>query len=273
MEISSIDLDYLGTRRDARKIDEAAVRGLVDSIAEVGIINPIRVRPKRLYIHGVEGDGFEVIAGAHRLRAAKLLGLAEVPCIVVDDDDIDAEIAMIDENLSRAELSPADRASQTKRRKVLYLKKHPETAAGVAGAAARWSDANDNLSAASFSAETAARTKKSERSIQRDASRGESIAQDVLDRVAGTHLDSGAYLDRLKGLPHDAQRARVERALAEPAAAPAKPAPALSDAEVIDKQFMAIVSAWNKAGPEARDRFKDEYVEHPIMDRQYGVGS
>lgn len=36
-------------------------------------------------------------AGAHRLRAARKIGLETVPCVVVDDDDLHAELAMIDE--------------------------------------------------------------------------------------------------------------------------------------------------------------------------------
>jgi hypothetical protein len=49
-------------------------------------------------------------------------------------DYLHAELAMIDENLCRVELSPSDRARQTARRKAIYLELHPETADHVAGA-------------------------------------------------------------------------------------------------------------------------------------------
>jgi hypothetical protein len=55
--------------------------------------------------------------------------------------------------LCRAELSPADRAAQTARRKAIYLELHPETAQHVAGGLARQGAADDNLS---FAAATAA---------------------------------------------------------------------------------------------------------------------
>ena len=61
-------------------------------------------------------------------------------CHVVTDDDLHAELAMIDENLCRAELSPAERAKQTARRKAIYLIWHPETDQGLAR------DRLDNLS-------------------------------------------------------------------------------------------------------------------------------
>jgi len=101
---------------------------------------------------------------------------------------------MIDENLCRAELSPAERASQTARRKAIYIELHPETAAGRAGAEARW-NASDNLSFASATAEA---TGKSAKSVERDASRGENVCDEALRLVRGTSLGTGPYLDRLK---------------------------------------------------------------------------
>lgn len=97
---------------------------------------------------------------------------------------------MIDENLCRAELSPADRAKQTARRKAIYVELHPGTAAGVAGASARW-DASVNLAPA-FTADTASATGKGERTIQRDAERGEAVEAEILDMIRGTHLDTGS---------------------------------------------------------------------------------
>jgi hypothetical protein len=66
-------------------------------------------------------------------------------------------------------------AAQVARRKALYLGLHPETAKGVAGADARW-DATAKLATASFVADTAEKTGAAERSIRREAERGEKIA-------------------------------------------------------------------------------------------------
>lgn len=124
-------------------------------------------------------------------RAARKLGLDTVPCVIVEDDDLRAELAMIDENLCRAELSPAERASQTARRKAIYLELHPETGHGKASP-------NKDEKFASFASATAEAVGKSERAIQLDVERGEKVCDEALRLVRGTALDTGSYLDRLK---------------------------------------------------------------------------
>lgn len=209
MQPVEISTAHIFARKDARRVDDATVASLANSIREIGIINPLRVRKQGEVANGVDAIAYEVIAGAHRLRAARKLGIETVPCVVVDDDDLRAELAMIDENLCRAELSPADRASQTARRKAIYLELHPETAAGVAGADARW-NAADNLSFASATAEA---TGKNERTVQRDAERGEKVTDEALNLVRGTALDTGTYLDKLKRIDPSEQVETVQRAL------------------------------------------------------------
>ena len=79
-----------------------ALQELADSIKAQGIIQPLLVRPK--------ADGFELIAGERRWRAAQQLGLSEVPVIVRDADDRAVlELALI-ENLQRENLNPLEEA-------------------------------------------------------------------------------------------------------------------------------------------------------------------
>jgi ParB family chromosome partitioning protein len=79
-----------------------ALQELADSIKEQGIIQPLIVREKP--------DGFELIAGERRWRAAQLAGLKEVPVIVRDADDRAVlELALI-ENLQRENLNPIEEA-------------------------------------------------------------------------------------------------------------------------------------------------------------------
>lgn len=269
--LRELPIDQIHARSDARLIDEATVGGLADSIGSVGLINPIRVR--------AHGDQWEVVAGMHRLAACKRLGLVEITADVIEADDLHAELAMIDENLCRAELSPADRAVWTARRKAIYIELHPETEAGVAGATARW-DATDNLSTASFAAETAKLSGKEERTVRRDAERGEKVIQEAIDLIRGTKLDTGTYLDKLKGLRPNEQVTAAKRDLAhlrqqerERAArggigrriVKVAPEP-LSDDEAAEVQYGSLVAAWNKAGEVARQRFR-ELIDTPVMDR------
>jgi len=98
----------------------------------------------------------------------------------------------------RNEFSPAERASQTARRKAIYLELHPETAEHVAGG--KGNATADNLSPVpSFAASTAAMTEKDERTIQRDAERGSKVIPEVIDMITGT------YLDKIKRLPPNEQ--------------------------------------------------------------------
>jgi ParB/RepB/Spo0J family partition protein len=220
--IVNLPIDQIHRRADARSMNDDILAGLEESIALTGLINPIRVRPI--------ADGFELVAGGHRLAACELLGHREIACIVVEENDLRAELAMIDENLFRAELGQVDRAKQTARRKAIYLELHPETAQHIAGAIASnavQGNATDNLAAASFASDTAKATAKGERTIRRDAERGELIVDEAFDLVRGTKLDTGVFLDRLKKLPPDQQAETARQALAkldEPAAADREPA-------------------------------------------------
>ncbi len=82
-----------------RKIfEEAALFELAESIRSCGIIQPLTVRK-------LNDTTYELIAGERRLKAAKLIGLKEVPVIVMNvNEDASALVALI-ENLQRADLS------------------------------------------------------------------------------------------------------------------------------------------------------------------------
>lgn len=79
-----------------------ALAELAQSIREKGILQPLLVRPR--------GDGFEIVAGERRWRAAQLAGVDELPVIIQDLSDREAlEIAII-ENLQREDLGPIEEA-------------------------------------------------------------------------------------------------------------------------------------------------------------------
>jgi hypothetical protein len=209
MRVQMLELDLLDARADARAVDADKVRAIAASVGDVGLLNPIRVRPAP----GAEGR-YEIVAGAHRVAAYRGLGLVEIEADVVDSGDLFAELAMIDENLCRAELGPADRARQVARRKAIYEELHPETQHGSPGVSRQVGDTRERSESERFTADTAAATGASERTVQREAERGEKISPDVLELVRGTELDTGKYLDGLKKFAPDQQRMLVERDLA-----------------------------------------------------------
>lgn len=197
----NIAVEKIHHRPDARPRSEDALTALSESIEAVGLINPIRVRPR--------GDGYEVVAGSHRLQAIELLGWREVMCLLVEDDDLRAELAMIDENLCRAELSPSERATQTARRKAIYLEMHPETANG-----SNQHTRVGQVVQPNFAEATAILTGTDARTVRRDAERGEKIFDKAMDLIRGTPLDTGSYLDRIKNLTPAEQMHAVKRDLA-----------------------------------------------------------
>jgi len=83
--------------------DPAALEELTDSVREHGVISPITVRK-------LSSGNYQIIAGERRWRAARNAGLDEVPCRIIDADDLKvAEISLI-ENLQREDLTPIEEA-------------------------------------------------------------------------------------------------------------------------------------------------------------------
>ncbi|MGZ8424496.1 MAG: ParB/RepB/Spo0J family partition protein [Candidatus Binatia bacterium] len=90
-----------------RTFDEAKIAELASSIRNQGIIQPLIVRPKN--------DGFELIAGERRWRAAMRAGLSHVPVVVRDASDHEAmQIALV-ENLQREDLNSIEEANGYRR--------------------------------------------------------------------------------------------------------------------------------------------------------------
>jgi ParB family chromosome partitioning protein len=89
-----------------KDFDEEALKELSDSIRSSGLLQPILVRP----VKEAEDREYEIVAGERRLRAGKLAGLEEVPCIVREiGDDESLAIALI-ENLQREDLNVVEEA-------------------------------------------------------------------------------------------------------------------------------------------------------------------
>ena len=98
----NIDSLIPNANQPRKKFNEESIKELAMSIKEYGILNPILVRKK--------DNLYEIIAGERRYRAAKSIGLNEVPVIIktIDENKI-SEIALI-ENLQRENLTPIEEA-------------------------------------------------------------------------------------------------------------------------------------------------------------------
>lgn len=86
-----------------RQFSETSIKELADTLNKEGLLQPIIVREK--------DDGYEIIAGERRFRAAQSLGWEKIPAIIKNmDDDQAASLALI-ENLQREDLNPIDEAN------------------------------------------------------------------------------------------------------------------------------------------------------------------
>jgi ParB family transcriptional regulator, chromosome partitioning protein len=103
--LQEVEIERLGAGRyqPRREFPESGLEELAASIREHGVVQPLVVVPR--------GDGFEVVAGERRLRAARLAGLERVPVVVREkpSDRELLELALV-ENLQREDLNPIEEA-------------------------------------------------------------------------------------------------------------------------------------------------------------------
>ncbi len=102
----NIPIEFLkpGTYQPRRSFDHDHLKELADSIQSQGLIEPIIVRAKGK-------NEYEIIAGERRWRAAQLAGLIEVPCLVNDCTNEEAQKIALIENIQRQNLNLIEEAS------------------------------------------------------------------------------------------------------------------------------------------------------------------
>ena len=91
-----------------RYFDPEAIATLAESIRQYGVLNPLTVRR-------TAGGGYELAAGERRLRAARVAGLTDVPCLLINADGEDSSVIALVENLQRRDLDFFEEANGFKR--------------------------------------------------------------------------------------------------------------------------------------------------------------
>ena len=151
IKISSIKINP--GRREA---EPKAIEELAKSIAAVGLMNPVTLDQNNT-----------LIAGLHRLEAAKLLGWTEIECTAMGMDDVQAELAEIDENIVRTRLNRQELCEQLLRRKEIYETLHPEARHGMRNGQTAKNANLASLETKSFAEDTAEKTGMSKRAVSR----------------------------------------------------------------------------------------------------------
>jgi ParB family chromosome partitioning protein len=105
-QVTLMELEMSQIRPNPRQprsvFDPAAIETLAESIKSEGVVQPIIVRDA--------GEGYEIVAGERRWRAAQRAGLSTIPTIVRPLDERDAMITALAENVAREDLNPVEQA-------------------------------------------------------------------------------------------------------------------------------------------------------------------
>ena len=109
MELKSIPLSKIvdAPYQPRQNLEIEALESLASSIKELGLLQPIVVRPQS------DGD-YQLIAGSRRYAATKILGWTDIPAHISNMSDVDASMATLSENVTRQDLNPVDVALMIK---------------------------------------------------------------------------------------------------------------------------------------------------------------
>ncbi|RZI55951.1 MAG: hypothetical protein EOP94_04540, partial [Zymomonas sp.] len=211
MQQHSIRVDDIVIGERHRALSESAVARLQGSLADIGLRQPITVRlVDEMMVDGDLCAGVPVlVAGAHRLAAAKALAWSHIDCVELDDDAIKAEMWELAENLHRLDL--------TKEQRDEHIRRYAELLEAQRSVNSRQTDAKS-------------KTESNPRGAGRTVGVASQVAQDT-----GLSVRT------------------VQRALNPKPVAEVIPLAARSQEDVILMQANAIVAAWNRASPEARE--------------------
>lgn len=147
---------------------------LASSIREIGLLNPITV-----------SEDYTLISGLHRLEACKVLQKPLIAANVVPLNDLKRELAEIDENLVRHDLTVLERSEHLARRKEIYEALHPQAKHGGAPGKAGGGKAKaENIS--SFADETAAAAGVTPRTVRQEVQIAEGLSEDVKEAIRGS---------------------------------------------------------------------------------------
>ncbi len=202
-------------------LDTAKVETIAASMAEIGLQSPVLLRPWRAAGGGdTAGWGREdpglygLVAGAHRLEAARRLGWTRIEAMIVDGTPDEIRLVEVDENLARAELTALDRTRFLAARKAIHTRLNPDHGHGGDRKSVDYSRKNQGAKFArrSFPVDAADLTQLSRRAIYRAVEIGEGLCREVAAALATTPIaDREGDLHRIARMTADEQRELADR--------------------------------------------------------------
>lgn len=184
-----IKISKIKVKPGRRETVPAHIEELSKSISEIGLLNPITVE-----------QDYTLIAGLHRLEAVKLLGWTDVECTVTSLAGLQAELAELDENFVRSDLSAVEFGELLLRRKDIYETLHPETKKGTAQAAGMNRALGNNVNGTvpstsnSFAADTAEKLGVSRSTVERQIRIAKGLIPEVREILRHTDISKKAAI-------------------------------------------------------------------------------
>lgn len=248
-----------------RPVCEAGIESLIASITELGVMkDPIHLRQQR-------AGRLTLIAGGHRLEAARRLGWTDIAAhIWTDVTDDWARLMEVDDNLAGAEMNALDTAVFLAERKKIYEKLHPETAAGIfRGNQYTAKVAADMMSVTTFAATTAEKFGLTERHVRRMIAVGAKLNQDDLQQLRAapkpvTLADLQVISKATSSDEHNHLVAAIGNGTAKSAAAARADFAARSRGvepvikDRVDEAYRVIIAQWSRMPKAAKRRFVSE---------------
>ena len=168
-----VSIDTITVKSNRRATSPEHVMKLAESIAAIGLLNPITIDREHT-----------LIAGLHRLEAVKSLNWTEIECTVSSLEGMAAELAEIDENLIRHDLSSVESGDLLLRRKEIYEALYPETRHGGDRKSEKIKSQKLRLDPAkSFVEDTAEKLDTSTRSIELQLQIAKNLTQEAKETI------------------------------------------------------------------------------------------
>jgi ParB family transcriptional regulator, chromosome partitioning protein len=257
--IQRIPLDEIEVTHRLRGVRDTFVENLIVMAEDTGITTPIHVRKSK--------GQFTLIDGAHRLEAARRLGMADIAALVMECRADEARAMEASNNLGAARMTPLQTAVFVASWKRDYYAMHPERKPGVFKGNQHTGKVVEEI--ISLTTTIADAFGVSERQVRNVLRTGESLQPEEIAKLDAVSLRvTMKDLDALSKVGEADVRAKVVDALADGTAKSTAKALAsikataqggeTTQADPNDQAYRALMAAWKRAPATARRRFLDE---------------
>ena len=247
-------------KNQPRKVfDEYELSLLADSISVNGIIQPLSVR------RAVDGK-YEIIAGERRYRAALIVGLRRIPCILHNADRQTAAIYSIVENLQRSDLGLFEEAEALEKLTTVYGMSQSETAAKLGIAQSTLSNKLRILKLDEKIRERIEKARLTERHARALLKIEASRRYDALDYIIANGLTVSQTEEYIESLINP----KIKKEEIEPTRKIA-----IGDVRIFYNSLSKLVDTLQNAGVDAKTRKfeNDKYIEYKVRIKKEQMGS